>query len=231
MATTTTVTTHEAYIQEVRRVAVASALARGTLTQDEATKLLHTKLVYGIGQRQVRGVCHYGTWRNGIGTVDTVEVAAAAQENWVQLTGTTLHELGHVLAGHAAGHGNAWKDACVRLGFTKRPEAAGQRYVLALLRADLRHAASALAQQVADGMPAFGGGADAWLAVLLGGLTGRPCSAGQGTRGGTSRGTGSGSRLRLWECECPRPVKVRVASDDFQAHCDACGAAFTRKGA
>lgn len=57
----------------------------------------------------------------------------------------------------------------------------------------------------------------------------RPCKAGQGSRGGTSRGTGSGSRLRLWECECDKPVKVRVASDDFRATCDVCEQAFTRK--
>jgi hypothetical protein len=49
---------------------------------------------------------------------------------------------------------------------------------------------------------------------------------GVGTKGGKSRGKGSGSRLRLWQCECERPVKVRVASDDFRAHCDECGAAF-----
>lgn len=37
----------------------------------------------------------------------------------------------------------------------------------------------------------------------------------------------AGSRLRLYECECP--VKVRVASDYFDATCNACGAVFARK--
>lgn len=37
----------------------------------------------------------------------------------------------------------------------------------------------------------------------------------------------AGSRLRLYECECP--VKVRVASDFFDATCNACGAVFARK--
>ena len=32
-------------------------------------------------------------------------------------------------------------------------------------------------------------------------------------------------RLRLYECSCP--VKVRVASDEFQAHCDMCEGSFT----
>ena len=33
-----------------------------------------------------------------------------------------------------------------------------------------------------------------------------------------------GTRLRLWECPCG--VKVRVASDDFQATCGRCGGTF-----
>lgn len=37
-----------------------------------------------------------------------------------------------------------------------------------------------------------------------------------------------GSRLRLYECGCDPVVKVRVASDDFQATCDLCGQAFVQ---
>jgi hypothetical protein len=37
-----------------------------------------------------------------------------------------------------------------------------------------------------------------------------------------------GTRLRLWQCACPRPVKVRVASDDFQATCNRCNHPFVR---
>lgn len=36
-----------------------------------------------------------------------------------------------------------------------------------------------------------------------------------------------GSRLRLWECACP--VKVRVASDDFNASCGDCGSPFEQR--
>lgn len=36
-----------------------------------------------------------------------------------------------------------------------------------------------------------------------------------------------GSRLRLYECRCDPPVKVRVASDDFQAHCLKCDEPFS----
>lgn len=35
-----------------------------------------------------------------------------------------------------------------------------------------------------------------------------------------------GSRLRLYECECAPPVKVRIASDEFQATCHRCGGLF-----
>ena len=38
------------------------------------------------------------------------------------------------------------------------------------------------------------------------------------------------TRLRLWECRCEPPVKVRVARDEFDATCNACGKLFTRKG-
>lgn len=34
------------------------------------------------------------------------------------------------------------------------------------------------------------------------------------------------TRLRLYVCECP--VKVRVASDNFEAHCDLCNGKFTK---
>lgn len=37
-----------------------------------------------------------------------------------------------------------------------------------------------------------------------------------------------GSRLRLYQCGCDPAVKVRVASDAFQAHCDACDQPFVQ---
>ena len=36
-----------------------------------------------------------------------------------------------------------------------------------------------------------------------------------------------GSRLRLYQCSCEKPVKVRVASDTFQAQCLVCDEEFT----
>jgi hypothetical protein len=37
-----------------------------------------------------------------------------------------------------------------------------------------------------------------------------------------------GSRLRLYQCQCAAPIKVRVASDGFEARCMRCGGLFSR---
>lgn len=219
--------TTEAYVQAVRDVVVVDALLAGRITEEEADRLRHVKLLYGIGDGSYRGVCVYEAWENGVGRVDVVEIAATGQESWVQLAGTVIHELGHVLTGKGHGHDKTWKDTAHRIGFTKGPEAAGQIYRLALLSPTIREKVYELARIVDDGSPAF-------RMIGLGALgmivpTVRPCSAGVGARGGTSRGKGSGSRLRLYECSCsPKPVKVRVASDDFLATCDVCGESFVK---
>jgi len=223
-APATTHTTHERFLQSARGAVIADAEERGTITAEQAARLRHAKLLYGIGDGSYRGVCHYDAWENGVGKVDVIEIAASVQESFVQLAGTTLHELAHVLAGWGSGHGPAWKESAVALGFTVKPEAAGQVYRLAMFTPKLRHRVYALAAEIGDGLPAFTRSGSGRHIVLP-----KPCSAGIGTKGGTSRGKGSGSRQRLWECECERPVKVRVASDDFKAHCDECGAAFTRR--
>lgn len=209
-------TTHEVFIHGVRDLVLQYA----DLKPEQAERLANTKLVYGVGNGRYRGITYYSAWTHQSQPVDIVEIAATAEESWVQLAGTTIHELAHVLGGHTAGHGTGWKDAAVELGFSKRPLAAGQVYCLAMIRPALRIAIARLAASLADGSPAFG--------LHIPGLsvgTVRPCSAGRGVKGGKSTGSGSG-RLRLWECECDRPVKVRIASDDFQAHCDRCDAAF-----
>jgi len=222
--TTTHANTHELYLHATRDAIVAHALATGAITQEQADRAMHAKLLYGVGNGSYRGICHYDAWENGVGRVDVVEVAATAQESWVQLAGTTLHELAHVVAGFGSGHGKIWKETAVKLGFTIRPEAAGQVYRLAMFAPRLRHAIYTLTGDIGDGHPSFARyGAGFTLTV-----TPRPCSVGVGTRGGKSRGKGSGSRLRLWVCECDTPVKVRVSSDDFKAHCDECNAAFKR---
>ncbi|MPZ63544.1 MAG: hypothetical protein GEU93_20120 [Propionibacteriales bacterium] len=217
-------TTHEIYLHAVRDVVIARARKRDTITAEQAKRLAHTKLLYGVGDGTYRGVTVFDAWQNGIGRVDVVEIAATGQESWIQLAGTVIHELGHVLAGALAGHSNQWKDTAVALGFTVRPAAAGQVYHLAMIDPTIRDAVHALAQRIGDGRPEFRTYAIPALPTLP-----RPCSAGIGTRGGTSRGKGSGSRMRLWECDCtPKPVKVRVASDNFQATRGLCGSSFKR---
>jgi hypothetical protein len=226
-------TTHELYLHAVRDVVVTRATKRGAITAEQAERLARTKLLYGIGDGTYRGVTVYGAWHNGstdsgydadsCGCVDIVEVAATGQESWVQLAGTVIHELAHVLAGHAAGHSTAWKDTAVALGFTMRPAAAGQVYHLAMIEPTVRHAVHSLAERIGDGRPEFSA-----IAIPAAPTTPRPCSAGIGTKGGSSRGKGSGSRMRLWQCGCAKPVKVRGASDDFRATCDHCGTAFRR---
>lgn len=207
--------THEQYIAGVRDLILANA----ELTDEQRQTLAHTKLLYGAGQSMVRGVCYYDAWENGIGKVAVVEIGAAAQESWVQLAGTTLHELAHVLAGNTAGHSVAWKDACKALGFTIRPEAAGQRYVLSIFKGTLRVQIADLAASLADGSPAFRSTFASMMTATI-----RPCSAGIGTRGGKSRGKGSGSRSRLYVCG--HGQKIRAATDSLNATCGDCGTAF-----
>ena len=218
-------TTHERYLHAVRDVVINRARERGTITTEQGERLAHTKPLYGVGDGTYRGVTVFGAWENGVGRVDIVEIAATGQESWIQLAGTVIHELGHVLAGMDAGHSNRWKDTAVSLGFTTRPAAAGQVYHLATIDSKIRQAVHELAQQIGDGRPEFRTFAIPTLPTQQ-----RSCSAGIGTRGGTSRGKGSGSRMRLWECDCtPKPVKVRVATDDFRATCHNCHTSFTRR--
>ena len=225
MTTTGRPTTHERYLHAVRDLIIGRAVERATITTDQAQRLTHTKLLYGVGDGTYRGVTVFDAWENGVGRVDVVEIAATGQESWVQLAGTVIHELGHVLAGMAAGHSTVWKDAAVALGFRKRPAAAGQVYYLAMIDPAIRYAVYGLARRIGDGRPEFRTHAIPTLPTVT-----RPCSAGIGTKGGRSRGKGSGSRMRLWVCACqPKPVKVRIASDEFRATCDICRTAFTRK--
>jgi hypothetical protein len=212
--------THETFVSAVRNLAA-------TRIGDEAKRaqILAAKLVYGVGSGTgARGVTYYSAWQNGEPLpVDVIEVCATGEESNTQLIGTTIHETGHVLAGYGSGHGPAWKVACAALGLTTA-EAGGQAYQQTDFDSILWAAAQALKVPV-DGKPVFRG---AGMVVGLVPRKPRPCSMGIGTRGGKSRGAGSGSRLRLFECKCPKPVKVRVASDTFAAHCDVCSEAFTR---
>ena len=189
--------THEQYIQAIRDRVVAREA-----NEQLAAKLAGAKLVYGHGGRKARGRCIYQSWQNGQ-RHDFIEICAATEESAIQLAGTTVHELAHVLAPNGK-HGKEWRAACRQLGLV-HAEAKGQEY-------EQQHFAPALwaaIEQIGqpdDGRPAFGQGEQ---------------GAGQQPR--------PGSRLRLWECKCVPPVKVRVASDSFAAKCLVCGREFEQQ--
>lgn len=205
---------HERFIQSVASIALSRL-------SDDERRQCEARLTYGAGQPGLRGATYYGAWQNGADEpVPFVEICAFGEESDVQLIGTTIHELGHVLAGPNAGHGKAWKQACAKLGL-RRVKAAGTHYCMAMLDPEIRERIARLPSPI-DGRPVGahrGAGAGAIAPP-------KPCPLGYGTRGGKSRGKGSGSRMRKFVCECG--VIVRSARDELRAHCDDCGTAFTR---
>lgn len=220
------VQTHEAFIHAVRTLAAD----RLDAIEPGQAKVKAAKLVYGRGDHNVRGVCYYGVWANGgKENAEFIEVSALGEENPCQLAGTTIHELGHVLAGHEEGHSKVWQAACGLLGL-QDAKASAQEYKAGDFAADLWPAIEALGFP-ADGSPAFAAGHTPGLLLPKGPR--RPvCKAGIGRKGGKSRGAGSGSRLRLYECKCVSDPgngvtpKARVASDVWQALCGRCNAEF-----
>ena len=208
-------TTHEEYINAVRQIA-----CNRLSDTDARQRILDAKLVYGVGSHPgARGVCYHNGWSDK----PFLEICATGEESNVQLAGTTVHECAHVMAGYSAGHGPEWKSCALALGLVN-PLAAGQLYEPAEFDPDVWNAISAL-EMPSDGKPTLSTSGNG---IVPRPVAPKPCPMGRGTRGGISRGPGSGSRLRLWECACP--VKVRVASDQFRAHCDICQTPFLYKG-
>jgi hypothetical protein len=212
----TSETTHEEFVHAVRAAVVPRV-------NDQAlrARLLGAKLVYGGGPDGVRGICYYGAWQNGQAH-DFLEIAAFGEESFVQLAGTTIHELAHCLAGFGFGHGPEWKAACAVLGL-QLAQAAGQSYSPEHFEPSVWATVEALPHP-SDGRPAIRLGSGATV-------TPRPCPLGIGTRGGKSRGKGAGSRMRLYICGCPEGTpgrKVRTACDAWDATCNRCGARYSR---
>jgi hypothetical protein len=220
--------TRERYIQAVREAALKVAV----LEPAEREMLGGLKMVYGTGYGTgARGITYFSAWKRSEGPGcgrdghdSLIEICAFAEESLVQLAGTTIHELGHALAGKGKGHSKDWLTACKRLGL-RGIKAAGTTYQSAMFVPALREILAALPVP-ADGKVIGWNAAGPGLAVIQGLTRIRPCAAGVGSRGGKSRGVGSGSRLRKWVCECG--VIARVSSDDFRASCGRCGSDFKR---
>src|SRR5690606_14129724 len=105
------------------------------------------------GQPGLRGVTYFGRWDAGDGSdpIPFVEICASGEENDIQLAGTTIHELAHVLAGFEAGHGKEWRKACELLGL-RRAKAAGNIYNLVQFAPDVRMQVATL-KSPTDGKP------------------------------------------------------------------------------
>lgn len=206
--------THEQFIHAV----IDIGLSR--LNAEEQARC-RARVTYGAGQPGVRGVTYYGRWLTPDGQqVPFVEICSFSEESPVQLAGTTLHEMGHVLAGFGAGHSGAWKDACEQLGLVGI-RAAGTDYTLDMFTDDIRPRVLELLDRLE-------------LAKPSNGLQGfphakpRPCPMGIGTRGGKSRGAGSGSRLRKFVCQCEPPFIIRASRDEAHCTCSLCNAEYQR---
>lgn len=206
--------THEQFIQAVRDIVAAKL--------EDPKPLLDAKLAYGAGSPSLRGVTYYERWQNGQEKTAFAEICAFGESNNIQLAGTTIHELAHVIS-RGSGHAKGWVDACNRLGL-RFVRAAGTRYSMACFAPDVREAISKLPAPT-DGKPSMfrssglAGGAPLQAVI-------RPCLAGIGTRGGKSRGPGSGSRLRKFVCGCG--VIVRASRDVLDATCNLCESKFER---
>lgn len=214
--------THEQFVQQVAQIACSK------LSATDAAICGNIKLAYGAGPDGVRGVTYYNRWGKADTKAPFVAINALHQVSLVQLAGTTIHELGHVLAGWQAGHGKDWKAACEKLGL-RRILAGGTDYKWAMFDKDIRALIANLPKPT-DGNPVslFGD-----INQFIGkGKSKAPkaCTAGIGTHGGKSRGVGSGSRLRLFECECVPVMKVRIARDTFNCTCNDCNSLFHRVG-
>lgn len=236
--------THESYVQAIYGVALDTLRKARDFEGYRALEAI--KLTYGAGPDNVRGITYYRRWKAACGcagadkgkhgakcggseAVPFVAICATAQESPVQVCGTTLHELGHVLAGMGAGHGPLWHASCAKLGLVD-VQAAGTAYTWENFAPEVRARLQALpvpteGQPVSPLGAAVGAPIGPWGSPLtLPRL--RPCGAGFGTRGGQSRGKGSGSRSLLYHCGCPKPRKVRYCGTDLRAKCLDCGKAF-----
>lgn len=220
--------THEQYIARV----MAHALRQKSVTAADRKALKACRLTYGAGPDGTMGITYHNRWqRNGKGGVGAfVGICGTCQPNGnFLLADTVLHELGHVCAGPGKGHGPEWKEACDRLGLVEARATymPGQKPLF-----------SAAMMKLLKNTKDPNEGKPVWRVPT--GTNGpveppkiRPCSAGDGVRGGKSRGPGSGSRnvAHVCECEPPRIIRAAVSQKPLRAKCLDCGAPFVVRDA
>jgi len=193
-------TTRLEYLEAVRSCVLE--WVSDSLDENERIRLVNAKLVWGAGTRKRRGLTVYDSWipHPNAGPVDLIEVSALSEQSFLQLAGTLIHEMAHVLAGHEAGHKASWKDACARLGLV-----------------------GAKARLKEYGQENFDTGLWAKIDAIEKPDDGEPGA-------GIENQKKKGSRLRKWQCGCsPKPVILRVARDDLRAECMDCGQVFKQE--
>ena len=182
------VVTHEDYL-----VAVATAVCE----QYPATAALlsEVELVFGTGPRR-RGLgMRHRVWLGGEADepLPLVEIAAIGGLSPAATCHVVLHELAHVLA-PGFGHGREWRYAARQVGLLN-PRAAPEAGELADW--------SAISPAIRGALQAISEPTERAPAEFYADWHRRPCGAGYGTRGGTSRGEGSGSRYLKVMCRVP----------------------------
>ena len=183
-----TVITHEDYL-----AAVAAAVCEQFPATAAALSAVH--LAFGSGPRRRSLSSWHRAWYGGEATdpLPLVEIAAIGGLAPAETCHVVLHELAHVLA-PGTGHGKEWRYAARQVGLL-HPRAQPDPGELA----DWRAIAPALQSR----LQAIPQPTEPAPAEFYADWHRRPCGAGYGTRGGTSRGEGAGSRYLKVVCQHP----------------------------
>ena len=192
------VVTHEDYL---------AAVATAVCEQFPATAAAfgEVQLAFGTGSRRRTVGAQHRVWSVGTAhePLPLVEIAAIGALAPAATCHVVLHELAHVLA-QGFGHGRVWRYAARQVGLLNprawpdAGELAAWTAIAPVLRAKLQRIPEPTEPAPAD----F---SEDWDR--------RPCGAGYGSRGGTSRGAGSGSRYLKVVCQVPGcGYQVRITS-------------------